>query len=133
MLRAPRVFAVFGPPAWVVRPGGLLILSGMTSESMLPVRHLTDRPQRLGILPTWWYWRDRENWRSIAWPFTTFVIALAIVLGYSELPTMVWMPIYVAAYFVALGSVEKYVRVQASKRRLELAQLGHETSEDARD
>lgn len=100
---------------------------------MLPVRHLTDRPQRLGILPTWWFWRDRENWRLIARPFTIFVISLAIILGSSELPTMVWMPIYVAAYFVALGSVEKYVRVQASKRRLESAQLDHETSEDVRD
>jgi hypothetical protein len=39
-------------------------------------RYLLDHPQRLGILPTWWFWNDRKNWRLVRWPFAIAVAAL---------------------------------------------------------
>jgi hypothetical protein len=80
-------------------------------------RSLLDRPQRLGVMPTWWFWRDRENWRYIRWPFTIFVVALVMGLALVGLPLKAVLPLYLAAYFLALGSVEKYIRHQALKRR----------------
>jgi hypothetical protein len=80
-------------------------------------RYLLDRPQRLGILPTWWFWNDRKNWRLVRWPFAIAVAALVFTLGVLSLPLPLELGILLGTYVLALGSVEKYVRRQAMKRR----------------
>jgi hypothetical protein len=80
-------------------------------------RYLLDHPQRLGILPTWWFWSCRENWRWIRWPFAMLVAALVVGLILLKVPLVVGLPVYAAVYIVALGAVEKYIRHQAMKRR----------------
>lgn len=78
---------------------------------------MLDRPQRLGILPTWWFWSDRENWRLVRWPFAIAVAALVLALAALSLAPALEFVVLVSAYVLALGSVEKYIRHQAMKRR----------------
>jgi hypothetical protein len=84
-------------------------------------RHLLERPQLLGILPTWWFWNDRENWRLVRWPFAVFVFISALVLTAIALPLVAEIAIFVSVFCLGLGSLEKHVRRQALKRR-ELAE-----------
>lgn len=78
-------------------------------------RHLLERPQRLGILPT--FWNDHDNWKLVYWPFAGFVFASALILAALSLPCAVEFGLFLATYSLLLGSVEKYVRRQALKRR----------------
>jgi hypothetical protein len=87
------------------------------TDDAIQDRCLLDRPQRLGIFPTWWFWRDRDNWRWIRWPFAIFITALVIGLVLLELPLFVVLPVYLAVYVIALGSVERYIRHKALERR----------------
>ncbi|MFO7563576.1 MAG: hypothetical protein R6X02_13095 [Enhygromyxa sp.] len=80
-------------------------------------RYLMDHPQRLGILPTWWFWSDRKNWRPVRWPFAIAAAAMVLALAVVSLPPALEFGILMTAYFLALGSVEKYIRHQALKRR----------------
>jgi len=80
-------------------------------------RYLLDHPQRFGILPTWWFWNDRKNWRHVRWPFAIAVAALVFALAVLSLSPALEIVVLISAYFLALGSVEKYIRHQALKRR----------------
>jgi hypothetical protein len=79
--------------------------------------HLLDRPQRLGVLPTWWFWRDRENARLVRWPVwvaiaAAFALALTFDLGW------IWaglLPVFTIT--ITLGLIERHIRRRAVQRR----------------
>jgi Flp pilus assembly protein TadB len=73
-------------------------------------RSLVSRPQLLGVLPTWWFWRGAENWRLVRAPAAglalTAVIAVSLA-GFSPLSAAV------AALLTAVfgvGLFERYIR-----------------------
>lgn len=80
-------------------------------------RHLLDRPQRLGVLPTWWFWNDRENWRKVGWAFAILAAAMNIVLMVIDPPLLIGLAIISVVMVLAIGVLEKYVRRQALRRR----------------
>lgn len=83
---------------------------------------LTSRPQRLGVLPTYWFWNDREHQKLVlplialvAVPVTPLLFLLVATL---QLP--VWALLAAAAVYpyLVMGLVERHVR-----RRLRRGQL----------
>lgn len=80
-------------------------------------RHLLEQPQPLGILPTWWFWNNRENWRLVRWPFAILVFALLTILAVLSLPLAVELAALVGVFCLSLGGLEKYVRLRALERR----------------
>jgi hypothetical protein len=80
-------------------------------------RYLMKAPQRLGFLPTRWFWTAKENRRIVGWTHALVAFAtmvLADVLGVHYL-------IAAASLLITLplgeGLLEKYVRHQVTKRR----------------
>jgi hypothetical protein len=80
-------------------------------------RCLMSSTQRLGFLPTRWFWKDKRNRRLVAWlygavAFVTIEIgahigAHPLIVGASLLLTLP----------LAEGLLERYVRRQVMKRR----------------
>jgi|SRR5690606_10147241 len=85
-------------------------------------RHLLDRPQPLGFLPTWWFWNNRENWRLVGWMFAILAVATLVALEFVPLPSLAKAAIAGSTIILANGLLEKYVRHQAMKRRRALAE-----------
>jgi len=73
-------------------------------------RSLVSRPQRLGVLPTWWFWRGPENWRFVRVPAAglalTAVFAVSLA-GFS--PVSAAVAALLAAVF-GIGLFERYIR-----------------------
>lgn len=89
-------------------------------------RSLMSRPQRLGILPTWWFWQELRVER----PLTSMLIGLAMGLfgiftGHVLLDLM-GLPIAIIvgpfAPFLCLGIIERGLRRLVIRRRRMLAQ-----------
>lgn len=95
-----------------------------------PTRHqgprsLMLRPQRLGVLPTWWFWQDLRTER----PLTSMLIGLGMGLfgtftGHLVLELM-GLPIAIIvgplAPFLCLGIIERCLRRLVIRRRRTLA------------
>lgn len=93
------------------------------SRGGTPTRWLADRPQRLGILPTWWFWNERRNWRLIMGlviPTMLTVTAVVDLLGGGLLGLALTPALVVTAM---LGLVERHIR-----RRLVAPDDGQTTS-----
>jgi hypothetical protein len=96
-------------------------------------RRLLDHPQPLGILPTWWFWNDRKNWRLVGWGFGLLAAIVVLVLPIFHLHPLVGGAIAAAVVVLANGLLEKYIRRQALKRRaLADAALAGEKDVDGR-
>ena len=81
---------------------------------------LVDRPQRLGILPTWSVWRERANWDLVRWP-CTILAAAAIALVAALGPTVVVAALIpILAIVLPLGLFERHIRRRALARRSSL-------------
>jgi hypothetical protein len=78
---------------------------------------LLDQPQRLGIVPTWSFWRG-ENGRLVRVPSAIAGGTLVVALGLSGLPWFVVGPLGAAAYTLLLGALERYLRHGVRQRRL---------------
>jgi hypothetical protein len=79
-------------------------------------RSLLDRPQRLGILPSYWFWKQ-ENPPAIRWGFALLAavtVYLTVMLADSVITAAIIPPLVL---LLAQGLLEKYVRRQAMKRR----------------
>lgn len=82
---------------------------------------LLDRPQRLGILPTQWFWKQ-ENSPIIRWGFALLAgltVWITVALTDSILVAGLVPPLVL---LLANGLLEKYIRQQALKRRRALEQ-----------
>ncbi|MDC0723436.1 hypothetical protein [Nannocystis bainbridge] len=94
--------------------------------SELPARRaLTDRPQRLGFLPTWWFWNDAERQLllrplivAISLPLTPLLFFLMVKLQWS-----VWSLMAASLVWPTLvsGLVERHIRAELRKRALAAA------------
>lgn len=94
--------------------------------SELPARrHLLDRPQRLGFLPTWWFWSDPEREvllrpliAAIALPLTPLLFFMMVQLQWP-----VWTLIAASTLWPSLvcGLVERHVRAELRRRALAAA------------
>jgi hypothetical protein len=80
-------------------------------------RYLLDRPQRFGILPTWWFWRDRKNWRMVGWGFGIIAAVTNVILAIVQPHPLIGGLVAGLVIILANGLLEKYVRRQAVKRR----------------
>lgn len=98
-----------------------------TDEREAPERHLLDRPQPLGILPTWWFWNQRENWRLVGWGFGLFAAVITITIPLLNLHPLMAGLVAAGALMMAIGLLEKYVRHQAERRRALAAAEAGET------
>jgi hypothetical protein len=77
---------------------------------------LLDHPQRLGILPTRWFW-DQENSPALRWAsglFAGLVVLVTLLLTNNIFVAGLVPPLIL---LLALGLFEKYIRHQALKRR----------------
>lgn len=89
-----------------------------------PVRRsLLDRPQRLGFLPTWWFWNDYERQRltmpliaTIAVPLTLLFLFL---MAWLQLPVWLFLVFGTVWPHLVLGLVERRVRRELRQRALE--------------
>ena len=90
-----------------------------TEPGEVPERYLLDRPQRFGILPTWWFWQDKANWRIARVPVLLIMEAavLAVLLLGLSLPYYAIALVPTFALIFTLGLLERYIRRRATKRR----------------
>ncbi|MCY0991975.1 hypothetical protein OV203_32860 [Nannocystis sp. ILAH1] len=88
-------------------------------------RHLLDRPQRLGFLPTYWFWSDPEREvllrpliAAIALPLTPLLFFMMVKLQWP-----MWTLIAVSGLWPSLvcGLVERHVRAELRRRALAAA------------
>jgi hypothetical protein len=78
-------------------------------------RGLVDHPQRLGVLPTWWFWTG-ENWRLARIPVVVAAGLLVVVFGSLGLPVVVTAIVPAAVFTLGLGVFERYIRRRALAR-----------------
>lgn len=80
----------------------------------VPRRSLLDRPQRLGFLPTLWFWNDHERQRLLFLPLFAAWLPPAFLVTYITLrfalPT--WLPTGLGIVYAILaqGLVERHIR-----------------------
>lgn len=85
-------------------------------------RNLLDQPQRLGLLPTYWFWNDRERQRLLL-PIVTLAACcvtplLVVLVVWFELP--IWSLLVVGILWpqVLMGLVERRLRAELRRRAL---------------
>lgn len=92
----------------------------MQRDHNLPARRsLLSQPQPLGILPTYWFWNDRERQRLVrpiialvALPVTPLLFLLVVKL---QLP--IWLLLAGAVYpYLVTGLVERHIRKELLRR-----------------
>ena len=84
---------------------------------------LVDRPQRLGILPTWSFWKQVPERVKQPIVYTGFTVTLGTVLFSGFSGPLVGGIAGVGGMLLSLGLVEKYIRHQVAKRRERAAAL----------
>jgi hypothetical protein len=82
---------------------------------------LVSRPQRLGILPTWWFWNDWERQRLLLPLMLVTAIPLGplLVVGAIKLQLSIWLLqslLFVVYPILLMGLVERHVRRQLAVR-----------------
>ncbi|MFO7567535.1 MAG: hypothetical protein R6X02_33130 [Enhygromyxa sp.] len=81
-----------------------------------PPQSLLEHPQRLGILPTQWFWKQ-QNPPAIRWGFALLAgltVGVTLLLTDSVLVAGLVPPLVLV---LANGLLEKYIRRQVLKRR----------------
>lgn len=92
----------------------------MARELEVPARRsLLARPQRLGFLPTMWFWNDWETQRLLM-PFVLMSVPLFLLINGLQLWLRLgaWIPITMSLVvpYLTMGLVERYVRAQVRLR-----------------
>lgn len=80
-------------------------------------RSLLARPQRLGVLPTMWFWQDAQNWRLVRVPFVVLLVTTTLILMLVEAPVWAVLLLPSVPFLLALGLLERYVRARAAAAR----------------
>lgn len=85
-------------------------------------RHLLDRPQRLGVLPTLWFWNDHERHRRglpivllLTLPWTPVLFFLTVRFN---LPMSLFVVVNILAPYLAMGLIERHIRSELHRRAL---------------
>ncbi|HEY8377530.1 MAG TPA: hypothetical protein VIK91_13640 [Nannocystis sp.] len=90
----------------------------------LPVRRaLLDHPQRLGFLPTLWFWNDRERQHLMMPLIVTMAVPMTalflVLMAWLELPVWLLLVFGTAWPQLLLGLVERRVRRGLGQRALD--------------
>lgn len=80
---------------------------------MTESKYLVAHPQMLGIIPTWWFWSDHENWWLVRGPASVLVGVVAFVVAISGLPPLLAGLAAVVTFILAIGLLERYIRRHA--------------------
>lgn len=95
----------------------------MQPDANLPARSLLDRPQRLGFLPTMWFWNDAARQREllpIALPVVFAVVLLTQYLAaWSPILSGPLIAIGLLHPFLVMGLLERHIRKQLRLRPAE--------------
>lgn len=83
-------------------------------------RSLRDRPQRLGFLPTMWFWNDHEAQRLLM----PLVVVIALPVAAAAQFLTVWLQLWWAWPvlaglvwpFLLMGLVERHIRRKLARR-----------------
>lgn len=78
---------------------------------------LLAKPQPLGILPTWWFWTDPENWELVARGIMPFYVVVTLVALFVMPHPVLALGAPLVALWLSLGVLERYIRRQALRRR----------------
>lgn len=76
-------------------------------------KYLVAQPQRLGIIPTWWFWSDQDNWWLVRGPASVLVGIVAFVVAVSGLPPLLAGLTAIVTFIFAIGLLERYIRRHA--------------------
>lgn len=84
---------------------------------------LLDHGQPLGFLPTWWFWRNKDNVKLVRWPLR-IAIGAAFLLGLA-LDASWWVMGLLPVVFIvgSVGFIERFIRHRALERRSTVAQI----------
>lgn len=104
-------------------------------------RRLMSRPQPLGVLPTWWFWRDLRDERpllgaSIGALVGVFTAVISWVLVTAGVYLPLALVVAICAPMLGLGILERALRRAVRRRRRHLsrgalAQLPDDAHENA--
>ncbi len=83
-------------------------------------RRLVAHPQRLGLVPTWWFWRG-ENWRLARVPVGVGVFVIMLGFGLAGLSPTLAVVLPPLVFVVGLGLFERHIRRRARRRSLPAA------------
>lgn len=78
---------------------------------------LVDHPQRLGILPTRWFWRDPDNWKLVRGPFAVLSAVVIVLVVSFVRPVLLAGAVGCGVVGLAQGLLERYLRKQVLERR----------------
>ncbi len=71
---------------------------------------LRAHPQRLGFLPTWWFWSDQSNWALVRAPAAVLVGVVTFVVAISGLSPVLAALVAIVLFCCAIGLIERYLR-----------------------
>lgn len=91
----------------------ILTVTDKSLQRVAKPKYLVDRPQRLGMMPTWWFWNDRDNWRLVRAPFAMLAAVAVVAVNLLDLPIALAAIVASAAIFLAMGVLERFVRRKA--------------------
>ncbi|MBZ5713476.1 hypothetical protein [Nannocystis pusilla] len=99
-------------------------MTGTLDVDAHPVRRaLLDRPQRLGFLPTWWFWNHYERQRLTMPLIATLAVPLTLLflflMAWLQLPVWLFLVFGTAWPQLVLGLVERRVRRSLRQRTLD--------------
>lgn len=91
-------------------------------------RHLLDRPQRLGFLPTVWFWNDPGRQRLVLPIVLSVTLPWMPVLFYLvmrwPLPFALFVVVNTLAPYLGMGLIERHIRRELRRRELAAAAGG---------
>lgn len=79
---------------------------------------MIEHPQRLGVLPTWWFWTDRHSLRLVGPGFGVIPAVTLVALGLLGMHSLVGGGLAGAGVVLIAGLLEKRGREQAIERSL---------------
>lgn len=79
---------------------------------------MIEHPQPLGVLPTWWFWTDRQSLRLLGPGFGVIAVLTIVALGLLSLHSLVGGVVAAAGVVLVSGLLEKRGREQAIERSL---------------
>jgi hypothetical protein len=79
-------------------------------------RCLVAKPQRLGIVPTWWFWSDPDNWALVRGPAAVLVGVITFAVAIAGLPPLLAAIVAPLTFLCAVGLLERYIRHAVGRR-----------------
>lgn len=89
---------------------------------------LSAKPQRLGILPTWWFWKHKDNWKLVRALFAVVAGIAVVTVSVLDLPPAVAGFLVSMTIYMGVGLLERHVRSKAKRLACADPGLAHDPS-----